>query len=158
MTKICFDPIGIIQSKFNNPEDLAFACEQGLDTDTESEIIVDEHLKEGLSGLEEFSHIFIIYFLNQADRIELSTHPGPPSEESLPKVGVFASRSQYRPNHIALRLAELLNINCNRILVKGLDAVNGSKVLDIKPYVKGFDRPENFKTAYWYDWLNHLNQ
>jgi len=156
MQKLCFNSIGTIRSKFKNPEELVFACEKGLDTDTESEIIIDEHLEEGLTGLKEFSHIFIIYFLNQADKIELSTHPGPPSETSLPKVGVFASRSQYRPNHIALRLAKLLNINGNRIRVRGLDAVNGSPVLDIKPYVKGFDRPENFKTAYWYDWLNHL--
>ena len=155
MKKICFDPIGIIHSKFKDPEELIFACEKGLDTDTESEIIIAEKLVDGLAGLEEFSHIFVIYFLNYADKIELSTHPGPPSEISLPKVGVFASRSQYRPNHIALRLVELLNINGNRLFVKGLDAVNDSKVLDIKPYIKGFDRPGKYRTAYWYDWLNH---
>ncbi len=154
MPEIFFEPIGIIQSEFKNPEELIFACEKGLDTDTESEIIIDEHFEEGLKGLKEFSHIFVIYYLDQANKIELSTHPGPPSETSLPKVGVFASRSQYRPNHIALRLVQLLKIDANRIHVKGLDAVNGSKVLDIKPYIKGFDRPEQFKTASWYDWLD----
>jgi tRNA (adenine37-N6)-methyltransferase len=152
--KICLEPIGIVESGFEHPEELIFACEKGLETDTESRIIIDEKFKQGLKGLTEFSHVFVIYFLDRANKIELLTHPGPPTENELPKVGVFASRSQHRPNHIALRLVKLIKIEDNKILVKGLDAINGSKVLDIKPYVKGFDRPEQFTSASWYAWLN----
>ncbi len=154
LDKICFNPIGVIESRFDNPEDLIFACEKGLSTKTISKIALNEKFAEGLIGLKEFSHVFVIYFLDRANKIELLTHPGPPTETGLPKVGVFASRSQYRPNHIALRLVELLNVEGNCLHVKGLDAINGSKVLDIKPYVKGFDRPEQFTSASWYDWLN----
>lgn len=154
MEKICFEPIGVIKSPFENPEDLIFACEKGLNTKTISTITLDEKLEEGLYGMNEFSHVFVIYFLDRANKIELLTHPGPPTETELPKVGVFASRSQFRPNHIALRLVKLLEIEGNKLRVEGLDAINGSKVLDIKPYVHGFDRPKHFKTANWYDWLN----
>lgn len=153
MTKICFEPIGQVVTKFKNPKDLIFACEKGLQAKNNAKIILDEKYRQGLDGLEKFSHIFVIYFLNQAKKLELITHPGPPSEKDLPKVGVFASRSQYRPNHIALRLVKLIKIENNILHVEGLDAINGSKIIDIKPYVKGFDRPDEYKTAQWYDWL-----
>ena len=82
------------------------------------------------------------------------THPGPPDIE-LPKVGVFASRSQYRPNHIALRLVRIVKVEDNVVFVEGLDAINGSKVLDIKPYVPGFDRPKEYSVANWYTWFEN---
>jgi len=151
---ICIEPIGKVESEYKNPKDLIFACEKGLNTKTKSKIIIKKEYEKGLKGLKKFSHIFVMYHLDQAKKIELITHPGPPTEISLPKVGVFASRSQYRPNHIALRLVKLKKIEKNIIFVEGLDAINNSKVLDIKPYVKGFDRPDKFKTANWYDWLN----
>ncbi len=150
---ICFEPIGKVESEYKKPKDLIFACEQGLNTKTYSKILINEKFETGLYKLNEFSHVFVIYFLHQADKIELVTHPGPPDEVDLPKVGVFASRSQYRPNHIALRLVKLLKIEKNILFVEGLDAIDGTDVLDIKPYVKGFDRPDEFKTAAWYDWL-----
>ena len=150
---ICFEPIGEVESEYENPKDLVFACEKGLRTKTNSKIIINKNFEKGLAGLEEFSHVFVMYFLHQADKIELVTHPGPPTETDLPRVGVFASRSQYRPNHIALRLVKLKKIEKNVMFVEGLDAIDGSRVLDIKPYVKGFDRPESYKTAVWYGWL-----
>ena len=147
-------PIGTIMSDFKNPKDLLFACEDGLKTSTKSIIIIDPKLQEGLKGLDQFSHIFVIYILHEAKHIELQTYPGPTTVKNLEQVGVFASRSQYRPNHIALRLCEIINVKNNEIQVKGLDAINGSKVLDIKPYVPGFDRPTNFKVADWYTWFD----
>ena len=67
---------------------------------------------------------------------------------------MFASRSQYRPNHIALRLVELVKVKGNRLEVRGLDAINNSEVLDIKPYIPQFDRPEKIRVADWYDrWM-----
>ena len=146
-------PIGTVTADYHEPKALIFACEQGLKTKTHSTITLNPAYQEGLQGLEAFSHLFVLYHLDKADKIELVTHPGPPSV-TLPRVGVFASRSQYRPNHIALRLVKLLKVAGNTLTVEGLDAINGSKVLDIKPYVKGFDRPEPFTTASWYDWLD----
>jgi len=105
--------------------------------------------------LDCFSHIFVIFHLDKVKKTELITHPGPPTIKSLPKVGIFASRSQYRPNPIALRLVKLLRIEGNILHVEGLDAINNSRVLDIKPYVRGFDRPEEYETAPWYNWLDN---
>lgn len=143
-------PIGKIISMFRNPEELRFACEDGLHTDTDSEIVLRNDLAPALEGIGEFSHIWVIYKLGKAERVEIRTRPGPPSIKDLPKVGVFASRSQYRPNHIALRLVELVGVRGNRLEVRGLDAINNSEVLDIKPYIPQFDRPEKPRVADWY--------
>lgn len=148
-----FESIGVVESEYDQPQDLIFACEKGLDTETYSRIVLNERYVSGLRGLEEFSHLFVMFHLDRAAKIEILTHPGPP-DIKLPKVGVFASRSQYRPNHIALRLVKILKVENGVISVKGLDAVNGSKVIDIKPYVPGFDRPQEYKAASWYTWLD----
>jgi tRNA-Thr(GGU) m(6)t(6)A37 methyltransferase TsaA len=145
-------PIGRVSSIYRKPEEVHFACEEGLHADTESEIVLRSDLRPALEGLEEFSHIWVIYRLDRARRTEVRTHPGPPEMKDLPRVGVFASRSQYRPNHIALRLVELVEIRENRLVVRGLDAINNSPVLDIKPYVPYFDLPENPRVADWYRW------
>lgn len=153
MVNISLKSIGHVVSDFNSPEELQFACERGLMTKTSSTIVIMDEFKEGLKNLGDFSHVFVIYFLHKAEKTELTTYPGPKSVKGLPKVGVFASRSQYRPNPIALRLVKLLEIKENRIVVEGLDAIDGSKVLDIKPYIPGFDRPEIVKVASHYSWL-----
>ena len=119
---------------------------------TKSSIIINAEFTEGLKGLDKFSHIWVIYHLHNADRIELTTYPGPPSIKNLPKVGVFSSRSQYRPNHLALRLVDLIRINGTEVTVSGLDATNGSPVLDIKPYIPFFDWAETHRIAEWYGW------
>ena len=152
---ISFEPIGTVMSDFKKPEDLRIACKEGKDFQGVGRIFLNEHLKNGLEGLSEFSHLWIIYYLNLVEKIEMTAHPGPPDIGNLPDVGIFASRSQYRPNHIALRLVKLLDINENVLEVEGLDAVDGSHVLDIKPFVKGFDYPDNPKTAEWYRWLEN---
>lgn len=152
---IQFEPIGTVISDFRNPEDLHIACREGKNFGGVSRIFLKEHLKNGLTGLMEFSHLWIIYYLNRADKTEMSSYPGPETIHGLDRVGVFASRSQYRPNHIALRLVKLLEICDNIIEVEGLDAIDGSPVLDIKPFVKGFDYPDNPKTAKWYSWCGN---
>ena len=151
--KVGFKSIGQIVSEFNEPKDAVGACEDGLRAGNLSRIVIDRELEGGLRGLEDFSHLFIVYCLDKADRLELVTHPGPPSVRDLPKVGVFASRSQYRPNPIAVRLVELIKDEGNEVVVRGLDGIHGSPVLDIKPYIPGFDRPEKFQVASWYEWL-----
>ena len=150
--KIELKDIGRVRSAFRKPEDLHFACEKGVMVDTESEIIINDEFSECLKGLDSFSHLWIIYLLHEADRIELETHPGPPKIEDLPKVGVFASRSQYRPNHIALRLVRLEKVGLGNLLVKGLDAIDNTPVLDIKPFVPHFDRADGERIARWYEW------
>jgi tRNA-Thr(GGU) m(6)t(6)A37 methyltransferase TsaA len=149
-----FDPIGTVVSDFTDPEELHVACEKGKRFEARSRIFIKEHMTSGLEGLSEFSHLWVIYHLHKAKNTEMRTYPGPASVKGLPEVGVFASRSQYRPNHMALRLVRLVGIYDNVIEVEGLDAVDGTPVIDIKPFVKGFDSPDNPRVAGWYGWLD----
>ncbi|HDR53367.1 MAG TPA: tRNA (N6-threonylcarbamoyladenosine(37)-N6)-methyltransferase TrmO [archaeon] len=151
--KVELTSIGRVRSSTTRPADLHTACQQGLTFSGRATIVLKAGLAGGLKGLEDFSHIWVIYSLHRADRTELVTHPGPASIRNLPQVGVFASRSQYRPSHLALRLCQLEKVETNKIYVSGLDAIDGTPVLDIKPYVSGFDRPKQFRTAPWYEWL-----
>ncbi len=151
---ISFEPIGKIVSEIEDPKKLEIACEQGLNCKIKSKIILNSDLERGLKGIEKFSHIFVIYYLHKVEHIEVLTSPVPSSIKCDKKVGIFASRAQYRPNPIAVRLVKLLRIKNNEIFVEGLDGINGSPVLDIKPYVPGFDRPESFKIADWYTWFD----
>jgi len=99
-----------------------------------SEIIISEELTEALDGIEDFSHLFIIFYMHKAfaERINLKVHPR--GRPDLPLVGVFATRSPYRPNPIGLTLVELIKRKGNKIKVRGLDAIDGTPIIDIKPY------------------------
>ncbi|NOY79312.1 MAG: tRNA (N6-threonylcarbamoyladenosine(37)-N6)-methyltransferase TrmO [Calditrichaeota bacterium] len=152
MEEITFKPIGRVRCDFKEPGELEFACELGLKCPTVSEIILDPKFKIGLEGLQRFSHAFVLFHIHKVTKMELKTYPAPLSIKNLQSVGVFASRSQYRPNPIGLRLVKILRISKNRLVVEGLDAIDGTPVLDIKPYVPGFDRPANVQTAAWYHW------
>jgi tRNA-Thr(GGU) m(6)t(6)A37 methyltransferase TsaA len=151
---IRLEPIGSIVSDNRNSDEAHPVCKVGTKYQGVSRIFLKEHFKPGMEGLSHFSHIWVIYFLERVNKMDVKAYPGPSSVKGLPEVGVFASRSQYRPNHIALRLVKLLDINDNIIEVEGLDAVDGSPVLDIKPFISGFDTPENPKIAEWYRWLD----
>lgn len=106
---------------------------------------------EGLKNLEEFSHAIILYWFhlrdNEAERSTLKVvprrHPG------APQVGVFACRSPSRPNPIGLCAVELVKIEGCSLLVKGLDAVEGSPIIDIKPYLPRADSIPGARTPEW---------
>jgi len=95
---------------------------------------------EGLDGIEAFSHVIIVYYFDRVgdDKIQTgSRHPR--DNASLPKVGIFAQRAKMRPNRIGITTCKLIERNGNQITVEGLDAIDGTPVLDIKPYMKEFD-------------------
>ena len=154
MEEITFKPIGRVKCEFKKPKEIEFTCELGLKCSNVSEIILDPKFKTGLEGLHKFSHAFVLFHIHRVTRMELKTYPAPLSIKNLQSVGVFASRSQYRPNPIGLRLVKILRVHKNKIVVQGLDAIDGTPVLDIKPYVPGFDRPAEVNTAIWYHWQN----
>ncbi len=97
-----------------------------------SEIMVYSEYVEGLRGLDEYSHILVVYHLDRVDGYRLVTRPW--NRMDMPLVGVFATRFPYRPNPIGVSTVELLDIDGSIIRVRGLDAWTGSPVLDIKPY------------------------
>lgn len=124
--EICFQAIGIIKSGFDQPTD------PDLMRQAESRIILDISLASGLIGLEPGQPILVIFYFDRSpDEYALLQHPR--GDHSRPKRGVFALRSPNRPNRLAVSTVELLAIDGNILRVRGLDALDNTPVLDIKP-------------------------
>jgi tRNA-Thr(GGU) m(6)t(6)A37 methyltransferase TsaA len=119
-----------------------------------SQIVLRDELTEGLNGISSFSHLFILFYLNQVtveQRKTLNVHPR--GRQDMPLVGVFAARTMLRPNPIGLTLVELLKVEGNVLTVRGLDAYDATPVLDIKPY-DFWDMAKNVKVPDWWMKLN----
>ena len=115
-----------------------------------SEIIVNKKLRRGLDGIGGFSHIFVLYWMHKASKSQreiLTVHPRHRSD--IPKQGIFATRSKYHPNTIGLTIVKLLKKTGNTLVVKGLDAYDGTPVLDLKPY-DYWDRPKKIRVPAWW--------
>ncbi|MBW2078766.1 MAG: tRNA (N6-threonylcarbamoyladenosine(37)-N6)-methyltransferase TrmO, partial [Deltaproteobacteria bacterium] len=99
-----------------------------------SEIVLDEGYSEGLAGLDDFSHAIVIYFMHLATdkgRIRVRRHPQ--GRDDMPFVGIFSQRAKRRPNPIGVTTVQIIETRENVLKVKGLDAIDGTPVLDIKP-------------------------
>lgn len=115
-----------------------------------SEIIVNENLTEALSGISAFSHIIVIFWMHRISPQERSikkVHPR--KDRNLPLTGVFATRSPVRPNPIGISTVKLMAQQGNILKVTGLDAVDGTPVLDIKPHIPGSDSPTATQIPGW---------
>lgn len=115
-----------------------------------SEITVDSELTEALDGLEDFSHIIVLYWMHRLDegrKLPLKVHPM--GNRELPLTGRFATRAPSRPNPIGQATVELLERRANILKVKGLDAIDGTPVIDIKPYIPGYDSAADARAARW---------
>ena len=142
-----FEPIGVIQSDVTKKVDHNWGT-------VISKIVLDEDLTDGLKGLKDFSHVIVIYHLNQAKFIK-ADHlvRRPQGRDDMPMVGIFAQRAKDRPNAIGITAVKLLSVNKNVIEIQGLDAVDGTPVLDIKPYYPKYDARENATVPKWVDQL-----
>ena len=119
-----------------------------------SQIILNPRLEEALAGVEDYSHLLILFWLSRvpkAGRGMKKIHPK--SLQDLPLVGIFATRTQYRPNPIGLTLVKLLGRRKNVLRVRGLDALNGTPVIDIKPITPRHEFPKDIRVPKWYDQL-----
>lgn len=125
--------IGVIHTPFRRLEDMPIQPKGGAAVT--GTVIVAQTYLEGLADLDGFSHIYLIYQFHQARRMQLTVVPFLDSEPR----GVFATRSPLRPNHIGLSIVELVAVTGNRLTVRGVDILDGTPLLDIKPYVKAFD-------------------
>lgn len=124
--------IGVIKSAYKTRTD---APRQGRYSEEISEIIVFEDYLDGMDSIGRHEYLFILYWQDKAERDKLKVIP--PSQ--LEEKGVFSIRSPARPNPIALCLVKVLKIENNSIFVKWLDALDGSALLDIKPFIKELD-------------------
>ncbi len=116
-------------------------------------IQIEEKYRDALRGLNEFGHINVVWWFSKCDNDEqrniLTLYR--PYKGSPEKLGTFASRSPERPNPIALTVCEVLNVDEGNgvIRVSFLDALDGTPILDIKPYTPSFDRVEYLKVPEW---------
>jgi tRNA-Thr(GGU) m(6)t(6)A37 methyltransferase TsaA len=125
--KVVLQPIGYVKT--------SAVGDKIKDKTAISQIILNSELVDGLEGIDGFSHLFVLFWLNQLSneqRKTLKVHPR--GRMDLPLLGVFATRTMLRPNPIALTLVELLKVEGNVLTVKGLDAYDDTPVLDVKPF------------------------
>jgi len=111
--------------------------------------LLPEHA-ERLEGIDDFSHIHVLFYLDRVSRYERGMKRFRPLDrEDLPLLGAFATRSQRRPNPIGLTTVTLLERKANTLRVKGLDALDGTPVLDIKPYSPRMDSAPGARLPQW---------
>jgi tRNA (adenine37-N6)-methyltransferase len=134
--------IGIIHSPFTKLENMPIQPKGS--EETEGKIIVNTQYADGLKDLDGFSHIFLIYHFHLAKRTETEVVPFMDTQER----GVFATRSPLRPNHIGLSIVEVVAVKANVIMIKGVDILDGTPLLDIKPYIQAFDEVRNSKSGW----------
>lgn len=124
--------IGVIRSPYKRQGD---APRQGRLTETESEIEVFPEYTPGLADVERCSHLIVLYWLDRADRTML--HATPPGQTVAR--GVFSTRSPNRPNPVGFGVVDLVAVEGGTLRVRGLDALDGTPLIDIKPYSSEVD-------------------
>ncbi len=140
-------PIGLIHTPFKTSENVPI---QPAFSDVEGEAVVFSEFVDGLHSLEGFSHIILVYWFHKAKSPKLKVQPYLDQAEH----GLFATRAPSRPNPIGVSVVELIRIIENKIMFKGADMLDETPLLDIKPYVPGFDGVSNARVG----WLErHLS-
>jgi len=137
-------PIGIIHSPYKDSIDIPI---QGtFRSDVEARIELKDKYAGGLKDLDEFSHAIILYYFHKSQREEIEGRPFLESD----KHGIFAIRSPHRPNHIGFSIVKIKKIEANKMYFTEVDVLDGTPVLDIKPYVKYFDSRDDVRCG-WLD-------
>ena len=137
--------VGIVSNDIKQPTESGYAWK-----DVISEIVIDNKLTEALDNIDQFSHIIVLFYIHRSTingQLPQKVHPR--GDPELPLIGLFATRSQHRPNPIGKTTVRLLNRQGNRLRVKGLDAIDGTPVIDIKPYIPEHDSVNNARVPSW---------
>ncbi len=142
MNKIHYTPIGVIRSPFKMVEGMPIqpSGAKGIAGSVE----IYEMFADGLKDLEGFSHIILIYHLHRSRGFKL--HVKPFLDDQLR--GVFATRAPRRPNAIGISVVRLLQVDRNILNIEDVDILDGTPLLDIKPYVPAFDERDVVKTGW----------
>ena len=127
--------IGFVQSPYKQTAEIPKGL--GAKHDAEGSLEILPEFAPGLADIEGFSHLFVLWFFDRSTDFDLIAHP--PSDNGRPH-GVFATRSPRRPNPIALTVVELLDRDGPRLRVRGVDMLDGTPILDIKPYMSSIPK------------------
>ena len=147
--QIEMEPIGYVRNEVKDRKDVSW----GEDT---SSIVLNAEYISGLKGLEDFSHVIILYHLDKA-KYEKEKHlqRRPQNREDMPLVGIFSQRGKDRPNRIGMTSVEIVSVSEDRLVVKGLDAIDGTPILDIKPYYPVYDKKDAVVPEWVYRLMEH---
>lgn len=115
--------------------------------DVVTEIVIDKTYTDGLDGIEDYSHIIIVYWMDKEKECHLKHHPQ--GREDVPFIGIFACRCPQRPSRIAFSTVKLISRSGNVLKVKGLDILDGTPIIDIKPYTPQYDLVKGGKVPSW---------
>ena len=143
MRTVRYEPIGVIHSPLKNVS--SAPLQSASARHIEGAVKLFPEYVAGLKDLEEFSHLFLIYHFHLSRKVPLRVKPFPDNKEH----GVFATRAPARPNPIGLSIVRLKGVKHGTIYVEGLDVVDGTPLLDIKPYLPQFDVRRTQKIG-WY--------
>jgi tRNA (adenine37-N6)-methyltransferase len=164
-TEFILRPVGVVCSKIDAPTPFdgddssarmkkAREQHQKIKTMT-ADVKIDSRLEGILEGIEDFSHIMVLYWPHRIpeERRDLrQVHPM--GRKDIPLKGIFATRSPARPNPVLVSVVRLVERDGNILRVQGLEAFNGSPVIDVKPFIGTYDAPENPSFP---DWLRQLH-
>jgi tRNA-Thr(GGU) m(6)t(6)A37 methyltransferase TsaA len=125
-------PIGVVRNGVPQPRPDGWA-------QIRSDIIVREELSPMLEGIDGYSHVIVVFAFHRVPEQERKERVRPRGNERIPEQGVLATRSQLRPNPLGVSVVPLLKRRKNILRVEGLDAIDGTPVLDIKPYFANYD-------------------
>lgn len=139
-------PIGVVRNNVSEPRPEGWAH-------VRSDIILREELTPMLDGIDGYSHIIVVFAFDKVPESELRERIRPRSDPRIPEQGVLATRSQLRPSPLGVSVVRLLKHRRNILRIEGLDAIDGTPVLDVKPY---FPNHDSVPDAAIPDWASAL--
>jgi tRNA-Thr(GGU) m(6)t(6)A37 methyltransferase TsaA len=142
MNQIIFKSIGIIHSPFTQIE--GTPIQPSAASGIKGNIVINEEYVDGLSDLDGFSHIYLLYHLHLSKSFNLKVKPFLDDQQS----GVFSTRAPNRPNPIGLSVVKLIKIDYNTIQIENVDIVDGTTLIDIKPYIHEMNAIKNNKIGW----------
>jgi tRNA-Thr(GGU) m(6)t(6)A37 methyltransferase TsaA len=152
LSEVTLKPIGVVHSPIHEPLDDVWGA-----VTSRIELDHSRFNSESLAGLDAFSHVEIVFLFDRVSDAEI--HPGsrhPRGRTDWPKTGIFAQRGKNRPNRIGVTVCRLNAVRGLSIEVQGLDAIDGTPVLDIKPYMQEFaPRGEVYQPAWSTELMAH---
>lgn len=144
MAVLTIQPIGVAKNTVKKPRHGGF-------TDLTTDIFLDEKYAGALDGIDEYSHLIIVYWMHRVDTCDLIHRPQ--GNPMVPVVGIFACRCPQRPNPIGITMVKLLSHYGSSLKVQGLDVLDKTPILDIKPYWPQYDE---VKKTTFPNWVNYL--
>jgi tRNA-Thr(GGU) m(6)t(6)A37 methyltransferase TsaA len=148
MDAITLTPIGVVRNGRTDTFDAGWGG-------VESAIELAPEYAGGLEGIEQWSHALVVFFMHRetGDPRPSDWRRRPRGRADMPLLGVFAQRGRMRPNTIGVTAVPIVRVEPGRLVVRGLDALDGTPVLDLKPYAPVFDGVEGARVPAWFDEL-----